>query len=97
VLAVVAGGLLVVAGAVAGLVPGPGGIVLGALGLGLIASEVGPAARALDWSELRLRSIGRKLGRLWMGTHPATRVALCLLGVAAVAGSGYLGYTWFAR
>ena len=58
----VAGGVVVVAiGGVAGLVPGPGGIIVVAAGLALIASEVYVASQALDWCEPRLRRAWRRL------------------------------------
>lgn len=54
-LAVVGGGLLVVAGVVIGLVPGPGGSVVVVLGLVSLAGASRRVAGALDRLELALR------------------------------------------
>src|SRR5688572_14423689 len=51
VLFIATGVVLVAVGAVAGLIPGPGGVVFVTVGVALIARELETAARVLDWGE----------------------------------------------
>src|SRR3712207_4830631 len=44
--------------------PGPGFATI-FLGLAILAGELLPAARFLDWAEVRLRRFARFVGRLW--------------------------------
>src|SRR5918993_5428861 len=44
--------------------PGPGFATV-FLGLAILAGEVLPAARSLDWVEVRLRWFARFIGRVW--------------------------------
>ena len=90
------GGVLVVLGPIAGLVPGPGGIVVLLLGLALLARELRPAAQALDWCEQKLRKGWNPARKRWSQSTPVTRFAFVLLGLAVVGGFGYLGYFWLA-
>jgi len=96
ILSIALGVLLVAAGPVAGLVPGPGGIVVFLLGLGLLARDVRFIARALDWCEPRLRRAWARTKKVWTRSTALTRVALCLLALTVIAGGGYLGYSWMA-
>ncbi|HTF88151.1 MAG TPA: PGPGW domain-containing protein [Planctomycetota bacterium] len=48
--------VLIIVGPIAGLIPGPGGIVIFAVGLALLAGESRIAARAIDRCEEKLRS-----------------------------------------
>ena len=59
------GGILVVLGPIAGLVPGPGGIVVFLLGAVILAKELRPAARALDWCELHVRKAWKSVRHAW--------------------------------
>jgi len=60
-----AGGMLVMAAGLFFLpAPGPGFVIL-LIGAGLLAEESLAAARALDWTEIRLRRAGRWGKRLW--------------------------------
>ena|SRR5689334_4359693 len=59
--------LLVVAGFLLGLVPGVPGVVLGVLGLALIATRFRRLAVWLDWCELKVRRLWRRLRRA--GSH----------------------------
>ena len=79
------GTLLVIAGPIAGLVPGPGGVVILLGGLGVLASELLAIARVLDWSEPRARKLGRLVRGSWQRARTATRVALYIGCAAAVA------------
>lgn len=96
VLTLVAGVVLTVAGPIAGVVPGPGGIVLFLLGVALLASEVRPAARLLDWCEPRARTGARRMKQAWGRSAAITKVAACLLGVALAGGVGYAVYAVYA-
>lgn len=55
--------VLIAAGALLALVPGVPGIVLGGLGLALIAIRFRRVAIWLDWSEMKSRSVWRKVRR----------------------------------
>lgn len=57
------GVLLVIASPLAGLVPGPGGILILLLGLALLASELLFVARWLDWCEPRVRKTWKRIRR----------------------------------
>jgi hypothetical protein len=84
---IVLGSVLVVGSAFFGWAPGPG-IVTFLLGLALIAGELSPVARLLDWSEVRLRELARWAGRIWAGSSPTGKavivaaIAACLLVLA---------------
>jgi hypothetical protein len=59
-----------------GWAPGPGTITF-FIGMGLVAGELLPVARLLDWAEVRLRRFGRFVGKVWRSS---------LLGKVAVVG-----------
>lgn len=90
------GCVLVALGPLAGLVPGPGGIVVFLLGALLLARELRGAAQALDWAELRLRRGWRWTRARWSRAPTTARLALGLLGLALLGGCGYLGYALLA-
>jgi uncharacterized protein (TIGR02611 family) len=73
-------GVVLVGGLIALPAPGPGTLVV-IVGLGLLARGLKPAAVALDWLELRLRSVWRRIRRMWRDAGTLGRV-----GMAAVAG-----------
>lgn len=84
---------LIVLGAVLALgslflapLPGPGFATV-FLGLAILAGELLPAARFLDWAELRLRKFARFVGYVWRSSLPGKFlvVAIAALLVAAVA------------
>src|SRR3712207_6238885 len=58
------GGVLVIMSTLFGWAPGLGVISL-VIGLSLIAGELFPVARFLDWSEIRLRELARLAGKIW--------------------------------
>lgn len=64
-LCLAAGGVLLALGPIAGLVPGPGGIVIFLLGALLLARELRAAAQALDWCELKVRKGWRSVQQAW--------------------------------
>lgn len=91
---ILAGSVLVLLGPAAGLVPGPGGILVLLLGLAILARELGAAARLLDWCEPRLRRAWRWTKRQWRHMPSLARAAVMGAGVALIAGCGYLGFRW---
>jgi uncharacterized protein (TIGR02611 family) len=89
-----------VAIAVAGLVlvpaPGPGWIIT-FLGLGLLGSEFAPMARALDWTEVKLRGAARWLKDVWAQSSFVVKALLILVGVLCIAALGYGAYRLLVR
>ena len=71
--------------------PGPGWATV-FVGLMILAGEVLPAARFLDWLEVRLRTFGPFVRRVWRDSVPGKVVVILLaaLCVAAVAEAAYL-------
>lgn len=74
---------------VVGLVPGPGGMAVFILGLGIVSAEFRLAARLLDWLESRTRRIWAKAKRIWTRRSVVTRL---LLGAVLLGLIGILGY-----
>ena len=91
------GVVLILVGPVVGLVPGPGGILVFGLGLALLATEVRPAAKSLDWLEPRLRSGGRRAQRFWSRLPAAGKVALSTLCLVMVGAFGSLAFVFLLR
>ena len=60
----------------------------GFLGVGMIAGELRPVARLLDWSEVRAREFGRWVGGMWR-TSAAGK--LLVISVAALCVAVVLG------
>ena len=85
VLVLALGVLLVIAGVLAGLVPGPGGILVFLPGLALVASELLFVARWLDWCEPRVRNAWLHIKQAWTRAAMTARVAVCIVGAALVA------------
>jgi uncharacterized protein (TIGR02611 family) len=84
---------LIVLGAVIALgslflapLPGPGFATV-FLGLAILAGELLPAARFLDWAEARLRRFARFVGNVWHSSllGKVSVVAVALICAAAVA------------
>ena len=85
------GSVLVILSTLFGWAPGLG---LGSLliGLALIAGELLPVARFLDWSEVWLRKLARLAGKVWAGATPVGRtliVVLILVLAAALVNGAY--------
>ena len=82
-----AGLLLMGAGAVMMVAPGPGVLVF-LIGAALVAQDSLSTARALDWSEVRLRGIAGRARAAWRSAPRGVRVSLALallvLSVAVV-------------
>jgi uncharacterized protein (TIGR02611 family) len=73
--------------------PGPGFATV-FLGLAILAGELLPAARFLDWAEVRLRRFARFVGKVWRSSllGKVSVVAVAALCAAAVA---YVVYRLF--
>lgn len=84
---IVLGSLLVVGSAFLGWLPGPG-ILTFFLGLALIAGELSPVARLLDWAEVGLRKLARPAKNIWDRSSAAGKtvivvaIAVCVLALA---------------
>jgi uncharacterized protein (TIGR02611 family) len=66
--------------------PGPGFATV-FLGLAILAGELLPAARFLDWAEVRLRRLARCVGNVWRSSvlGKVSVVAVALICAATVA------------
>ena len=82
------GVLLLIAGGIMLVIPGPGIPVI-AFGAVLIARHVNPAAKALDWIDVHLRRAYRAVKREW---KEAPTVLRSLMIAGAVAAVGFAGY-----
>src|SRR5690606_15294278 len=94
----IGGGLaLVAAGTFLLPAPGPGTVVL-LLGAGLIAQEWAAAARALDWLELRIRSLVGWVRRAWKRSSLLVRLLIVLVALAVGGGVAYgISQLFFGR
>lgn len=84
-LLIIAGGLLI------GLVPGPGGFIA-IFGLGLIGSEFQPIAKALDWSEIKVRAVASWATNIWNVLPLGGKMIVGVLALVVVAAAAYGGY-----
>jgi uncharacterized protein (TIGR02611 family) len=73
--------------------PGPGFATV-FIGLAILAGELLPAARFLDWAEVRLRRLARFVGKVWRSSvlGKVSVVAVVVLCAGAVA---YVVYRLF--
>ncbi len=86
------GSVLVIMSTLFGWAPGLGlGTLL--IGLTLIAGELFPVARFLDWSEVRLRKLARLTGKVWAGATRVARTLIVLLVLVFVAALVYGAYS----
>lgn len=83
--------LLMVAGIVFCLIPGPG-LPLLILGLGLLAERSRTIAVAMDWSEIQARKIMKFGLKWWRQAHFLARAAVIVLAASATIGSAYGAY-----
>ena len=73
------------------MVPGPG-LLTFFIGLALIAGELLPVARFLDWAEVRLWKLSRRARDIWTRSHIVVKVLIVLAILAFVAALGYGAY-----
>src|SRR3712207_7857669 len=78
------GSMPVILSTLFGWAPGLGLVTL-LIGLALIAGELFPVARLLDWSEVRLRTLARLAGKIWAGATLVGRTLIVLLVLVFVA------------
>ena len=86
------GSVLVVFSAFFGWAPGPG-LVTFFLGLALIAGELSPVAKLLDWAEVRLRKLARQAGSIWIISSPPVRILIILIVLICVIAAVYGAYS----
>src|ERR687897_2832264 len=89
VLLIFLGAVLAVGSLFLAPLPGPGFATV-FLGLAILAGELRPVARFLDWVEVRLRWFARFIGRVWRSSvlgkvAVVTVAALCAAAVAHAA------------
>ena len=89
--------VLVILGAVIALgslltapLPGPGFATV-FLGLAILAGELLPAARFLDWSEVRLRLLWQFVVDVWQG-GPFGKISIIFVAAFLTAGFLYVAY-----
>jgi hypothetical protein len=92
---IVVGSVLVLVSAFFGWAPGPG-LVTFFIGLGMIAGELLPVARFLDWAEVRLRKLARWARDVWKRAPLVGKVLFILAIFACVAALGYGAYHFFS-
>jgi hypothetical protein len=84
--------VLIAVGVVLMFIPGPA-VVMYALAGALLAEDSLPVARALDWTEVRIRHLVKWCQRVWKRAGTAARAAIVLLALV-VAGAGAYGAWW---
>ncbi len=84
------GAIIAVGSLVTAPLPGPGWATV-FLGLMILAGELLPAARFLDWLELRLRELWRFVQRVWHSSALG-KVAVVLGAVIPAAAAFYTAY-----
>ena len=89
---IVLGSVLVIMSTLFGWAPGLGLVTL-LIGLTLIAGELFPVARFLDWSEVRLRKLARLAGKVWAGATTVGRTLIVLVVLVVVAALVYGAYS----
>jgi hypothetical protein len=88
----IGGGILIIAAGIL-LVPVPGPPeIISIIGAGLIAQEFLVVARALDWTELRLRRLATWSLGVWLRASLAVKILLLLFVMALVAAGGAGAY-----
>ena len=90
VVLVVLGSVLAVGSLLTAPLPGPGFATV-FLGLAILAGELLPAARFLDWSEVRLRLLWQFVVDVWQA-GPFGKVSITLVAAFLAAGFLYVAY-----
>jgi uncharacterized protein (TIGR02611 family) len=70
--------------------PGPGWITV-FIGLMILGGELLPAARLLDWLELRIRKLWQLVLKVWRSSFPG-KVAVVMVAGSCAAAIIYVGY-----
>lgn len=86
-----AGVVLLVAGVVFCLIPGPG-LPLLLIGAGLLADVSLPVARAMDWLDVRIRNVISRAGKWWRRASKTQKSVVVVLAVILVGGAACGGY-----
>jgi len=87
----VAGAILLAAGIVFCVIPGPG-LPLVFLGAAVLAERCLTLARLLDWIEVKLRSVLARVKAWWRKASPIARHSAIVIAATAVVGAGYGAY-----
>jgi uncharacterized protein (TIGR02611 family) len=87
----VVGIILLAAGIVFCVIPGPG-LPLVVLGAAVLSERSRVLARALDWTEVKLRSLFAWIKAWWRKSSIVAKNAIILLAAAAIASAGYGAY-----
>ena len=84
------GAVIAVGSLVLAPLPGPGWATV-FIGLMILAGELLPAARFLDWLEVWLRKLGRLIHKIWRDSVPG-KIAVILMAALCVAALIYAVY-----
>lgn len=90
VVLIILGAVLAVGSLFTAPLPGPGFATV-FLGLAILAGELLPAARLLDWSEVRLRRLWRFIQMVWHSGTPG-KVAVVVVAAVLVISFLYVAY-----
>lgn len=90
VVLIILGGVLALGSLFTAPLPGPGFATV-FLGLAILAGELLPAARLLDWSEVRLRRLWRLVQDAWRSGTPG-KIAIIVVTVVLVSAFLYVAY-----
>ena len=90
VVLVVVGSVLAVGSLLTAPLPGPGFATV-FIGLAILAGELLPAARLLDWSEVRLRQLWQFVVDVWQ-TGPFGKASIIFVAAFLAAGFLYVAY-----
>ncbi len=93
ILLIVFGTILTLGSIVLGPLPGAG-FGTAFLGLAILAGELLPVARFLDWAEVKLRRLAKFVQRVWRSSTLG-KVAIVAVAVLCVAAFAYLVYRLF--
>ena len=82
---------MLVAGVVFCLIPGPG-LPLLLIGAGLLADVSRPVARAMDWADVKVRSVISRCALWWKQASTGAKYTVIVLAVFLGSGAGYGGF-----
>ena len=88
--------VLLVAGVVFCVIPGPG-VPLIIVGASLLADRSIVLAKTMDWLEVRVRKVVRWALGWWRQASPLAKNAVILVGTCCIAGAGYGAYQFMFR